>query len=364
MQQNKNDWKWQLKNMICDVDELKKYIHISSEQEEEIRKVEKKYRWGISPYYLALMDKENQNCPIRKQGIPSINEFDDVFQIDNLPSYYQSAVGSENPLWKNGKTEVDCIFWSYPDRVLFYLTNLCAMYCRHCYRKKKKEQSSLVIDKEMIDRGVDYIAKHKEIRDVLLSGGDPLMLDDDVIEYVLSALRKIPHVEIIRIGSRMPCTLPQRVTDDLCKMIQKYHPIWINTHFNHPKELTEEAKAACAKLVNAGIPLGNQSVLLKGVNDNVETMKKLVCELVRARVRPYYLHHADLVEGSYHFRTSIDKGMNIIENLRGHISGFAVPMYVICTPLGKVPLQPNYLVGKGEGYVVLRNYEFIKKLFR
>ncbi len=352
------NWKSQLANRIETVAQLKQYINLSREEEEEIERIQKKYRWGITPYYASLMDKKDRACPIRLQAVPSIKEFQNIFNIESLPSFHKSAVGSENPLWKEGKTDVKCIIWRYPDRIVFHTTNLCATYCRHCSRKVKKEHSTAEITDQLIAQAVDFISKHPAIRDVLLSGGDPLTMEDNLLERIISRLRNIKHLQIIRIGTRVLCTLPQRITPGLCNMLRKYHPIWINTQFNHPKEITKEVERACDRLLDAGIPLGNQSVLLKGVNDDPDTMKKLVQELVRIRVRPYYLYHADLVRGTEHFRTSIDKGMEIMEHLRGHITGFAVPTYVICTPLGKTPLQPQYVVGKGEGYIVLRNYEW------
>ncbi|QHP66083.1 KamA family radical SAM protein (plasmid) [Bradyrhizobium sp. LCT2] len=353
-----DDWRWQLANSIATPDALRDHLNLSPEEEEALQKVGHRYVFQVSPYYLSLMDRDDPNDPIRLQAVPNIKELADIYHIDQLPSFHKSSVESENPLWKEGKTGVSCIVHRYPDRVLFHLTNLCPTYCRHCSRKVHASHDSIVSDRALIDSGIAYIEARREIRDVLLSGGDPLTIGDNKIEYVLSRLRQIPHVEIIRIGTRAPVTLPQRITPEFCQMIRKYHPIWINTQFNHPKEVTSEAKLAIQRLLEAGVPVGNQSVLLKGINDTVDVMKRLVHALVMARVRPYYLYHADLVRGAEHFRTSIAQGLHIIENLRGHTSGFAVPQYVICTPLGKTPLNPNYLIGSGPGHVILRNYEW------
>lgn len=353
-----NDWRWQLANSVTNIEALKQYINVSPEEEEAFRQVSERYSFRVTPYYLSLINKEDRNDPVRLQAVPNIQELEDIFHIEQLPSFHRSAVDSENPLWKEGKTDVSCIVHRYPDRVLFHVTNFCATYCRHCSRKVHAGQDSIVADRVLIDKGIAYIAERPEIRDVLLSGGDPLTVADTKLEYVLSRLRQLQHVQIIRIGTRTPVTMPQRITPEFCQMVKKYHPVWVNTHFNHPNEITPEAKLAIERLLEAGVPVGNQSVLLKGINDTVEIMKELVHNLLIARVRPYYLYHADLVRGAEHFRTSIDVGMDIIENLRGHTTGFAVPQYVICTPLGKTPINPNYVVGTGPGYIVLRNYEW------
>jgi len=353
-----DDWRWQLANSVTNIEALKQYINVSPEEEEAFRQVSERYSFRVTPYYLSLINKEDRNDPVRLQALPNIQELEDIFHIEQLPSFHRSAVDSENPLWKEGKTDVSCIVHRYPDRVLFHVTNFCATYCRHCSRKVHAGQDSIVTDRALIDKGVAYIAERPEIRDVLLSGGDPLTVADTKLEYVLSRLRQLQHVQIIRIGTRTPVTMPQRITPEFCQMVKKYHPVWVNTHFNHPNEITPEAKIAIERLLDAGLPVGNQSVLLKGINDTVEVMKELVHKLLIARVRPYYLYHADLVRGAEHFRTSIDVGMDIIENLRGHTTGFAVPQYVICTPLGKTPINPNYVVGTGPGYIVLRNYEW------
>ncbi|UFW51198.1 MULTISPECIES: KamA family radical SAM protein [Bradyrhizobium] len=353
-----DDWAWQLANSVTTLELLRQRLVLSAEEEDAFGKVGKRYVFRVTPYYLSLMDRNNPNDPIRLQAIPNIAELVNFYNIEQLPSFHRSDVESENPLWKEGKTDVSCIVHRYPDRVLFHLTNLCPTYCRHCSRKVHASRDSIVSDRSLIDRGIAYIRERPDIRDVLLSGGDPLTCSDKKIEYVLSRVRAIPHVEIIRIGTRAPVTLPQRITPDLCRILKKYHPIWVNTHFNHPNEVTPAAERAIERLLDVGVPVGNQSVLLKGINNSVDVMKRLVHSLVKARVRPYYLYHADLVRGAEHFRTSIAEGINIIENLRGHTTGFAVPQYVICTPLGKTPLNPSYLIGSGPGYAVLRNYEW------
>lgn len=353
-----DDWRWQLANSVTRLESLREHLSLTSQEEDALNKVGERYVFRVTPYYLSLMDRNNPNDPIRLQAIPSINELVNLYNIEQLPSFHRSGVASENPLWKEGRTDVSCIVHRYPDRVLFHVTNLCPTYCRHCSRKVHASHDSIVSGRSIIDSGIAYIRERPEIRDVLLSGGDPLTVGDNKIEYVLSRLRQIQHIEIIRIGTRAPVTLPQRITPEFCRMIKKYHPIWINTHFNHPNEVTSEAELAIERLLESGVPVGNQSVLLKGINDSVDVMKRLVHSLVKARVRPYYLYHADLVRGAEHFRTSIAEGINIIENLRGHTTGFAVPQYVICTPLGKTPLNPNYLIGSGPGYAVLRNYEW------
>lgn len=355
---DRDDWRWHQNNSITSLSQLDEYLNLSDEERDAFGRVGEKYVFRVTPYYLSLMDKNDPNCPVRLQALPNLAELNDVFDIEKLESFHRSEVGTENPLWKEGATPVNCIVHRYPDRVLFHVTNLCPVYCRHCSRKVHVEVGPIVTAKSLLDQGIDYIASNPQIRDVLLSGGDPLSLVDIKIEYVIKRLRAIPHIQIIRIGSRFPVLLPQRITVELCDMLKKYHPIWLNTHFNHPKEITEESKLAISRLLDAGIPVGNQSALLKGVNDSVEVMKDLLHKLLMIRVRPYYLYHADLIRGAEHFRTPIQTGLHIMENLRGHTTGFAVPTYVICTPLGKTPLAPNYLVAQRPDYAVVRNYEW------
>lgn len=342
-----NDWHWQVKNRIETVDELKKYIKLTAEEEEGIRESLKTLRMAITPYYLTLIDPENPHCPIRKQAIPTVEELK------------RSPADLEDPLHEDSDSPVPGLTHRYPDRVLFLITDMCSMYCRHCTRRRFAGQHDCATPEKQIDDCIDYIARTPQVRDVLLSGGDALLVSDEKLEYIISRLRAIPHVEIIRIGSRTPVVLPQRITPELVNMLKKYHPIWLNTHFNHPNEVTPESKQACARLADAGIPLGNQSVLLRGVNDCTHIMKKLVHELVKMRVRPYYICICDLSLGIGHFRTPVSKGIEIIENLRGHTSGYAVPTFVVDAPGGggKIPVMPNYVISQAPNRVVLRNYE-------
>ncbi len=342
-----NDWKWQVKNRIETLEDLKKYISLTPQEEEGVMKSLKTLRMAITPYYISLIDINNPNCPVRKQAIPTAAEV------------YQSPADLLDPLHEDEDSPVAGLTHRYPDRVLFLITDMCSMYCRHCTRRRFAGQNDCESPSERIQKAIDYIARTPQVRDVLLSGGDALMVNDKMLESIIQRLRAIPHVEIIRIGSRTPVVCPQRITDDLVNMLKKYHPIWLNTHFNHPNECTEEAKEACAKLANAGIPLGNQSVLLRGVNDDARVMKKLVQKLVMMRVRPYYIYQCDLSMGLEHFRTPVSKGIEIIENLRGHTSGYAVPTFVVDAPGGggKTPVMPQYIISQSPGKVVLRNFE-------
>ena len=342
-----NDWHWQVKNRIETVDELKKYIKLTAEEEEGIRESLKTLRMAITPYYLTLIDPENPHCPIRKQAIPTVEELK------------RSPADLEDPLHEDSDSPVPGLTHRYPDRVLFLITDMCSMYCRHCTRRRFAGQHDCATPEKQIDDCIDYIARTPQVRDVLLSGGDALLVSDERLEYIISKLREIPHVEIVRIGSRTPVVLPQRITPALCNMLKKYHPVWLNTHFNHPNEITPESAKACAMLADAGIPLGNQSVLLAGINDCVFTMKKLVNELVKIRVRPYYIYQCDLSMGLEHFRTPVSKGIEIIEGLRGHTSGFCVPTFVVDAPGGggKTPVMPQYIISQTPKKVILRNYE-------
>jgi len=342
-----NDWKWQLKNRVETVEDLKKYMTLTEEEEEGVVKCLESLRMAVTPYYLSLIDPDDPHDPIRKQAIPTIQEL------------HHSEADLEDPLHEDTDSSVPGLTHRYPDRVLFLLTDQCSMYCRHCTRRRFAGQHDCGVPKDQVEQGLDYIRRHPEVWDVLLSGGDALLISDERLEYVISSLRAIPHVEIIRIGSRTPVVMPQRITPELCNMLKKYHPIWLNTHFNHPKEITEESAAACARLADAGIPLGNQTVLLAGVNDCMHVMKKLVQDLVRIRVRPYYIYQCDLSMGLEHFRTPVSKGIEIIEGLRGHTSGFAVPTFVVDAPGGggKTPVMPNYVISQTPGKVILRNYE-------
>ena len=342
-----NDWHWQVKNRIETLDQLKQYISLTEEEEEGVRVALKTLRMAITPYYLSLIDPNNPNDPVRRQAIPTIKET------------HQAAADLLDPLHEDEDSPVPGITHRYPDRVLFLITDMCSMYCRHCTRRRFAGQKDANVGTDLIQQGIDYIARTPQVRDVLLSGGDCLMVSDEMLESIIKRLRAIPHVEIIRMGSRTPVVCPMRITDKLVNMIKQYHPIWLNTHFNHPNECTPEAAEACAKLANAGVPLGNQSVLLRGVNDDARVMKKLVQRLVQMRVRPYYIYQCDLSMGLEHFRTTVSKGIEIMENLRGHTSGYAVPTFVVDAPGGggKTPVMPQYIISQAPGKVVLRNYE-------
>ena len=342
-----NDWTWQAKNRITNLTQLKKYITLTPEEEQGIEKCLASFRMAITPYYLSLIDLKDPDDPIRRQAIPSVEEL------------YFAPEESADSLHEDTDSPVKGLTHRYPDRVLFLITDRCAAYCRHCTRRRLVGQTDNAMPKEQIDACIDYIRQHSEVRDVLLSGGDVFMQSDEMLEYVISALRSIDHVEIIRLGTRTPVVMPQRITQSLCDMLKKYHPIWVNVHFNHPNEITPEATAACARLADAGIPLGNQSVLLAGVNDCVHVMRKLVNDLVKIRVRPYYIYACDLSLGLSHFRTPVSKGIEIIEGLRGHTSGFCVPTFVVDAPGGggKVPVMPNYILSQTPRKVILRNFE-------
>ena len=342
-----NDWRWQVRNRVETLEELKKYIDLTPAEEEGVKKSLATLRMAITPYYLSLIDPNNPKCPIRRQAIPTAAEV------------HQSPADLLDPLHEDEDSPVPGLTHRYPDRVLFLITDMCSMYCRHCTRRRFAGQHDCESTQDRIQAAIDYIARTPQVRDVLLSGGDALMVGDKMLESIIQRLRAIPHVEIIRLGSRTPVVCPQRITDDLVNMLKKYHPIWLNTHFNHPNEVTEESMAACARLADAGIPLGNQTVLLRGVNDDTEIMKQLVHDLVRMRVRPYYIYQCDLSMGLEHFRTPVSKGIEIIENLRGHTSGYCVPTFVVDAPGGggKIPVMPQYVISQSPHKVILRNYE-------
>ena len=342
-----NDWKWQVKNRIETFEQLKSFIPLSAEEEEGVKQSLSTLRMAITPYYLTLIDPNDPDCPVRKQAVPTGLET------------HRSVADLLDPLHEDEDSPVPGLTHRYPDRVLFLITDMCSMYCRHCTRRRFAGQTDNESPSERIQKGIDYIARTPQVRDVLLSGGDALMVSDKMLESIIQRLRAIPHVEIIRIGTRTPVVCPQRITDDLVNMLKKYHPVWVNTHFNHPNEITPESTAACERMANAGIPLGNQSVLLRGVNDCVHVMKKLVHGLVKIRVRPYYIYQCDLSMGLEHFRTPVSKGIEIIENLRGHTSGYAVPTFVVDAPGGggKTPVMPTYIISQAPGKVVLRNFE-------
>lgn len=342
-----NDWKWQVRNRIESLSELKKYISLTLEEEEGVAQCLKSLRMAITPHYLSLINLSDPYDPIRRQAIPTGQEL------------VSSAAELSDPLNEDVDSPAPGLTHRYPDRVLMLVTDQCSMYCRHCTRRRFAGQKDCDIAGEKVEKCIDYIRRHEEIRDVLISGGDALLLSDEKLEQIISSLRNIPHVEIIRLGSRTPVVMPQRITKNLCDMLKKYHPIWLNTHFNHPNEITPESRRACEMLADAGIPLGNQSVLLKGINDCVFVMKKLVHELVKIRVRPYYIYQCDLSKGLAHFRTPVSKGIEIIEALRGHTSGFAVPTFVVDAPGGggKIPVMPEYMISQSPEKIVLRNFE-------
>ncbi|MBA1334837.1 MAG: Lysine 2,3-aminomutase [Firmicutes bacterium] len=342
-----NDWQWQVKNRVTTVEQLKKVINLAPEEEKAIDESLALLRMGITPYYASLMDPNDPECPVRKQAVPTSFEL------------HRGKADMEDPLHEDTDSPVDGLTHRYPDRVLLLVTDQCSMYCRHCTRRRFAGQTDMAMPMERIEKAIEYIKNTPQVRDVLISGGDGLLISDDKLEFILKSLRKIPHVEIVRIGSRTPVVMPQRITPELVDMLRKYHPVWLNTHFNHPKEVTPASMEACRLLADAGVPLGNQSVLLRGVNDCVHIMRRLVHELVKMRVRPYYIYQCDLSLGIEHFRTKVSKGIEIIEGLRGHTSGFAVPTFVVDAPGGggKIPVMPQYLISMSDKRVVLRNYE-------
>ncbi|KXS46135.1 MAG: lysine 2,3-aminomutase [Methanohalophilus sp. T328-1] len=347
---NWKDWRWQLKHSIGDIDTFETLLGIKFKpgEKDKLKQTLEKFPLSVTPYYLSLIDADDfRNDPIFLQAFPSPKELD--IDEDDL----------EDPLSEEEDSPVEGITHRYPDRVLFHISNTCSMYCRHCTRKRKVGDVDSIPTKDAVSEGLEYIRNTPQVRDVLLSGGDPFMLPDAYLDWILTQLREIPHVEVIRIGTRMPVVLPYRVTDNLVEILKKHHPLWINTHFNHPREVTESSREALRKLADAGIPLGNQTVLLSGVNDCHRIMKKLVQKLVQNRVRPYYLYQCDLSEGLSHFRTPVGKGIEIMEHLIGHTSGFAVPTYVIDAPHGggKIPVMPSYLISWSTNRVILRNYE-------
>lgn len=334
------DWGWQMRHRIRDAAGLREWIEATPEEEQAISELATRFRFVITPYFASLMDPTNPDCPVRKQVVPR-------------PAELADAAGLADPLDEVAHSPVKNVVRVYPDRIAFCVNNECALYCRYCLRKRMVGDSEWTMQKKELETALDWIAATPEIRDVLLTGGDPLVFSDSRLEWLLERLRAIPHVELIRLGTRLPVTLPFRVTDDLCKMLERFHPIWVNTHFNHPGEVTADAAAACDRLLRAGIPVGNQSVLLKGVNDDVATMKQLCETLVRMRVRPYYVYQAQLLEGTEHFRVPIEDGIELFRQMRGRTSGFAIPQYVLDTPHGKVPLDHPFAKGRdGDDFVV------------
>jgi lysine 2,3-aminomutase len=344
------DWRWQLRNSVRDLETAERLlgVRLPEQDRKAFQRTTARFPMSVTPYYLSLIDTADlKNCPVFRQSFPSIHELS-VERRD-----------MRDPLAEDLDSPVAGITHRYPDRVLCHASNMCAMYCRHCTRKRKVGDRDEIPSKEQLQQGIEYIRRTPAVRDVLLSGGDPFLLPDSRLDWLLGELHAIPHVEVVRIGTRTPVVLPYRITDELVEVLKSHHPLWINTHFNHPREITTSSKAALAKLANAGIPLGNQSVLLAGINDCPRIIRGLNHKLVKNRVRPYYLYQCDLSEGLSHFRTPVGKGIEILESLIGHTSGFAVPTYVIDAPGGggKIPILPNYLISWSTNKVVLRNYE-------
>ncbi|MDL5054465.1 lysine 2,3-aminomutase [Oscillatoria laete-virens NRMC-F 0139] len=342
-----NDYRWQLRNSIRSLSALEKHLVLAPEERAGVLLTESKLAMAITPYFFSLIDPHDPEDPIRRQVIPRIEETQ------------ESESDMADPCGEDSHMPVSGLVHRYPDRVLFLVTDRCASYCRYCTRSRVVSGAGDQHLETDFDRAIRYIREHTEIRDVLLSGGDPLLLGDDKLDYILGELRAIPHVEFLRIGSRIPIFLPQRITPELCGILRKHHPLWMSIHTNHPRELTVESRAGIGRLVDAGIPLGNQAVLLRGVNDDVPVMKALMHKLLMSRVRPYYIYQCDLIKGSSHLRTSVRKGLEIMENLRGHTTGYGVPTYVIDAPGGggKVPVMPDYIIDHDAERIMIRNYE-------
>jgi lysine 2,3-aminomutase len=346
-QEKWEDWRWQAGHAIKSLEDLRQVITPTPEEERGVLECAKFFRFAIPPYYASLMDPDDPNCPVRLQAVPQVSET--VFSRSDI----------HDPLGEDSDSPAPGLTHRYPDRVLLLITDYCGMYCRFCTRRRFVAHDHGIQSLRSLEPAFQYLEKAKEVRDVLLSGGDSLMVSDGYLESVLKRLREIEHIEIVRIGSKVPCTTPQRITPELVAMLKRYHPLWLNTHFNHPKEITPEASKALALLADAGIPLGCQTVLLRGVNDCPTIMKRLMHKLVMNRVRPYYIYQCDLSEGIEHFRTRVSTGIEIMEHLRGHTSGYAVPTFVVDAPGGggKIPVGPNYLISQSDKKVVLRNYE-------
>jgi lysine 2,3-aminomutase len=343
-----NDWHWQLKNRITSAEQLQRYMPtLTPEEYAGAKLANHKLALAITPYFFNLIDPADENCPIRWQVIPRIEET------------HTAPWEMGDPCGEDAHSPVPGLVHRYPDRVLFLVTDRCASYCRYCTRSRLVSNASGYDFHPEFDKQIAYIRSNPAIRDVLLSGGDPLLFSDDKLEHLLSQLRAIPHVEFLRIGTRIPIFLPQRITPALCEMLRKYHPLFVSIHSNHPRELTTEVRDALGRLADAGIQLGNQSVLLKHVNDDAEVMKAQVQKLLMCRVKPYYLYQCDLISGSAHLRSSVRKGLEIMEQLRGHTTGYAIPQFVIDAPGGggKVPINPEYVLSRNADRVVIRNYE-------
>ena len=341
-----NDWHWQIRNRVTTLEQLREVIHLTPDEEQAVR-LKPELRMAITPHFASLMDPDDPNCPIRRQVVPTMAEF--VLDDPDL----------EDPLGEDAHMPVPGLVHRYPDRVLVDITDQCVAYCRHCTRRRMVGTGMMPAHKSRVEAIAQYFEAHPEVRDVLISGGDGLFLSDEMLDYVLARFRSVKSVEIIRFGTRIPIFLPQRITETMLATIRKYHPVWMNIHINHPKELSPDVRVAVGKLADAGIPLGAQTVLMSGINDCANTMKQLVHDMVRIRIRPYYLYQCDLSQGIGHFRTPVSVGMSIIEALRGHTTGFAVPTFCIDAPGGggKVPVMPNYLISQNDRKVVMRNFE-------
>ena len=343
------EWQEQMRNYVDSIETLEKHINLSASERQALETLET--TWGTTPYFASLMDRDDPNCPIRRQVIPSMNETRNTFGMQDYLVWKENRATEEQ--------RPDCIARQYKDRIAFTVTQVCGIYCRHCFRKE------LVVDKDLklsfeVDEGLQWIAEHPEVRDILITGGDPFLLSDDQLDYLIGKIREIPHVEMIRFGTRLPVVLPQRITPGLLKVLGGYHrvPIWINTQVNHPKEITELTARAVYDLLSCGVNVGNQAVLLKGINDDVETFRELHQKLLRVRIRPNYVFYCEPAPGIDHFRTPVEKGAELIRDaLRGHTTGLAQPMYVIATNVGKIPLMPDYyIVGKTDTEYTLRNH--------
>jgi lysine 2,3-aminomutase len=347
-----NDWRWQASHRLKTLQDMERVLVLSASERAAIERGGTMLPLGMTPYYASLIDPEDPQDALRRTVVPTMGEFVRTFGE------------ADDPLGEDAHSPVEGIVHRYPDRVLFLVLDYCTTYCRYCTRSRVVGHGEITASEARLQRAIDYIAATPTIRDVLLSGGDPLSTKDEKLDWILTRLRKIPHLEFIRIGTKMPAVCPQRITPSLIKMLKKHRPLWMSINFHHPAECTPESFRACARLADAGIPLGAQTVLLKGVNDDVEVMKKLVHSLLVMRVRPYYLYQCDPISGSAHFRTTVEKGLEIIEGMRGHTTGYAVPTYVIDAPGGggKIPMQPDYLVGREGDDWIVRNYE--KKQFR
>lgn len=342
-----DDYKWQLRNRVNTLSDLESRINLTDVERAGVLLAGNKLAMSITPHFFNLIDKDDPNCPIRRQIIPRIEEG------------WTAPEELSDPCGEDSHMPVPGLVHRYPDRVLFLVTDRCASYCRYCTRSRVVSGVGEQHLEMNWEAAFKYLEAHTEVRDVLLSGGDPLLLTDNILDRLLTRLRSIPHIQFVRIGSRIPIFLPQRITPELCEMLKKHHPLFISVHTNHPRELTTEVRDALGRLANAGVPLGNQSVLLRGVNDSVEVQKALIHKLLMCRVRPYYLYQCDLITGSTHLRTSVAEGVSIIEGLRGHTTGYAIPQYVIDGPGGggKIPINPNYVVESAPGKITLRNYE-------